>query len=298
MNEQIESIFLDYWQMLISMLPKLLTALVVFFIFFFLGHFLYKFFSKKFEEKWKETIVTKFVANVLKWGLYLIGLIAAVDILGFSGLMSSLIAGAGVTAIILGFAFKDIGENFLAGLLLAVNRPFRIGNIIEVEGFKGTVKGMDIRTTHIRNVEGKDIFIPNAMIIKNVVVNYTKDGLLRLEFIVGLDIPSDINKAKELIFQYLSTQPEILKKPESNVLVKQIGEFTIDVAVLFWVDILKSKNQSPSYLGLTIRSKVIHEVKDLLLANGFNLPSQVLEHKNYNGPMDFKVEQPFSAKEV
>ena len=291
MKEQLNNTFTEFWEMLIGMLPKLLAALVIFLVFFFIGYFLYKILSKKFAEKWQETIVTKFLANVLKWVFYLIGLIAAVDILGFSGVMSGLIAGAGVTAIILGFAFKDIGENFLAGLLLAVNRPFRIGNIIEVSGFKGTVKGMDMRTTHIRNIEGKDIFIPNAMIVKNVVVNYTKDGLLRQQFVVGLDLPSDVSKAKVLIMEYLNNEPDVLKKPEPNVLVTDIGEFTVNVQVLFWVDVLKGKNQSPSYLGFTIRSKIIHEVKDLLLSKGFNLPSQVLEHKNYSGPMEIKFNQ-------
>ncbi len=298
MNEQLKNTFIEFWEMLIGMLPNLLAALVIFLIFFFIGHFLYKIFSKKFAEKWQETIVTKFVANVLKWALYLIGLIAAVDILGFSGIMSSLIAGAGVTAIILGFAFKDIGENFLAGLLLAVNRPFRIGNIIEVDGFKGTVKGMDMRTTHIRNIEGKDIFIPNAMIVKNVVTNYTKDGLLRQQFIIGLDVPSDVGMAKTLIIEHLNGQADILKKPEPNVLVTEIGEFTIDIQVLFWVDILKGKNQSPSYLGMTIRSKIIHEIKDLLLTNGFNLPSQVLEHKTYKEPIELNINRHLKAKPI
>lgn len=296
MNEQIKNTFLDFWGMMIGMLPKLLAAIVIFLVFFLIGHFLYKIFSKKFAEKWQETIVTKFLANVAKWGFYLIGLIAAVDILGFSGIMSSLIAGAGVTAIILGFAFKDIGENFLAGLLLAVNRPFRIGNIIEVGGFKGTVKGMDMRTTHIRNIEGKDIFIPNAMIVKNAVVNYTKDGLLRQQFMIGLDVPSNVPKAKALILGYLSNEPDILKKPEPNVLVADIGEFTIDIQVLFWVDVLKGKNQSPSYLGFTIRSKIIQEVKDLLLANGFNLPSKILEHKLYKEPIEIIVNRPASEQ--
>lgn len=294
MNEQIKNTFIDFWEMMIGMLPKLLAALVLFLVFFLIGHFLYKIFSKKFAEKWQETIVTKFLANVAKWAFYLIGLIAAVDILGFSGIMSSLIAGAGVTAIILGFAFKDIGENFLAGLLLAVNRPFRIGNIIEVGGFKGTVKGMDMRTTHIRNIEGKDIFIPNAMIVKNAVVNYTRDGLLRQQFMIGLDVSTNVPKAKALILGYLNKEPDILKKPEPNVLVADIGEFTIDIQVLFWVDVLKGKNQSPSYLGFTIRSQIIQEVKDLLLTNGFNLPSQVLEHKMYKEPLEVNVNRPES----
>ena len=291
MSEKLKATFLEFWEMIIGMVPNLLAALVVFILFLLVGHFSYKLISKRFAARWKETIVTAFFANILKWLFYLVGLIAAVDILGFSGIVSSIIAGAGISAIVFGFAFKDIAENFLAGLLLAANRPFRIGNIIEVNGFKGTVKGMDLRTTHIRNVEGKDIYVPNSMIIKNIVINYTKDGLLRQQFMIGLDVPSDAIKAKVLIMEYLMTQEEILKNPPPNVVTVDIGEFTVNVQVLFWVDILKNKTIAPAYLGMTIRSKVINEVKDLLLNAGFNLPSQVLEHKIYKEPIPIQIEQ-------
>ena len=289
MYEQLKQTFLDYLDHLIAMTPEMLVALVVLFIFIAIGHFLHKFLNRKFAIKWKQTIVSNFTANALKWFFYLIGIFAALDILNLGTVVSSLIAGAGITAIILGFAFKDIGKNLLAGVLLAINRPFSIGNIIEVDGFKGVVKGLDMRTTHIRNVEGKDIYIPNAMIIKNVLVNYTKDGLLRLEFDIGLDIPSNVEKAKELIMNFLAREPNILTNPAPNVITTEIGEFTINIKVLFWVDILKSKTASPSYLGITIRSKIIHEIKDLLLKNGFNLPSKILEHKTYEGPLEIEL---------
>ena len=289
MNEKLRQTFLEFWDHLIEMAPSILVAIIVMLIFFLMGHFLYKFVNKRFLSKWEGTIVTKFITNSIKWLLYLIGLLAALDILNMTGIVSSIMAGAGITAIILGFAFKDIGENFLAGALLVAKRPFRIGHVIEVDGHKGVVKEMDMRTIHLRNIEGKDIFIPNSMIVKNVVINYTLDGLLRLEFMVGLDIPSDIAEATRLIRDYLSQQPEVLKQPEANVIVMEIAEFTVNLKVLFWVDILKNKTVSPSYLGITIRSRVIQEVKDLLLAHGFNLPSQIIEHKNYSGPMELKV---------
>lgn len=291
MNEKLRTTFIDIWDQFLEMTPNIIIAVIVFLTFFFLGRLSFKILQKRFETKWNETLVTNFAANALKWIFYSVGIFAALDILKLSGVVGGLMAGAGITAIILGFAFKDIGENFLAGILLAVNRPFKIGNIIEVEGYKGSVKGMDMRTIHIRNVEGKDIYIPNAMIVKNVVVNYTKDGLLRQEFTVGLDVPSDVSKAKDLIIKHLSQQPDILTNPEPNVITNEIGEFTVNVKVLFWVDILKSKTESPSFLGMTIRSQIINEVKDLLLKNGFNLPSKILEHKNYNEALDISIKE-------
>ena len=78
---------------------------------------------------------------------------------------------------------------------------------------------------------------------------------------IGLDLSTDVNHVKEIIMAYLKEHPLVLEKPESNVIVKQLGEFTIDVQVLFWVDILKQRAISPSYLGATIRSQIINDVR-------------------------------------
>ena len=281
MSEQLHQIFTDYWDQLLTTLPRVISAVLVLTVFILLGILVYRLANRRLLKRWKETILTTFIATGLRWLFFLLGVIAALDILGFGGIVSSLIAGAGISAIIIGFAFKDIAENFLAGVLLAISRPFRIGNIIEVEGHKGTVKSMSLRMTHIRNVAGKDIYLPNAMIIKNVVTNYTKDGLLRQEFILGLDVGTDVKAAQQLILNHLSQKEQVLKKPEPNVLTDEIGEFTINLQVLFWVDVLRLRSMSPTYLGVTIRSEIIGEVKDLLLRNGFSMPSQILEHKMY-----------------
>lgn len=282
MYQKLSETFTNYWDHLIGMLPNLLAAIVFFVIFIQIGYWVGKIFEKGRKKRWRDPIVISFAGQAIKWFFYLAGLVSAFSIMGFSGLANSLLAGAGISAIIFGFAFKDIAENFLAGLLLAVNRPFKTGNIIEVDGFKGTVRGMDLRVTHIRNIEGKDIYIPNSLIVKNVVTNYTKDGSLRQDFIIGLDLNANFHQAREIILAYLHEQPEVLETPEANVIVKQLGEFTLDVQVLFWVDILKQRSISPSYLGATIRSRIINDILERLLAANINMPSQILEHKLYN----------------
>lgn len=208
-------------------------------------------------------------------------MIIALNIVGFGGIASSLIAGAGISAIIFGFAFKDIGENFLAGIILALKRPFEIGDIIEVDGYKGNVEDLDLRVTHLRNFEGKDIYIPNSSIIKNTLVNYTKDGNLRVNFMLGIAPESNILKTRSLILEYLTQNKQILQTPNPNVVVQELGEFTTDLQVLFWVDILANKKLPDSYLGHNIRSKIITDIKEILDTNNIDMPSQVIEHKMY-----------------
>src|SRR5690606_12848659 len=122
-------------------------------------------------------------------------------ILGFSDLTSNILAGAGILTFIVGFAFKDIGENFLAGILLAFKSPFKINDLIETENIIGYVVDLTIRETRIKTLDGKDVFIPNGQIIKNPLFNYTIDGFLRYEFIIGLDYESNTKKAINLILE-------------------------------------------------------------------------------------------------
>lgn len=291
MNIDFSGIFNDYFESLSAMLPKLITAIVVLIVTALLARIAYKVVSKMSQKKWKDNLMSNFIARVIKWGIYLSGLVMALGVLGFTGVGSTIFAGAGVSAIVIGFAFKDIGENFLAGIILAIKRPFEIGDIIEIGGDKGTVKDLDIRLTHLRNVEGKDIYIPNSAIIKNTLTNYTKDGFLRINFTIGIAPECDIDQTRILILDYLKSNNNILDQPESAVVVQELGDSTIIIQILFWVDILKRNNLPDTYLGHNIRSKAITDIKKILDLNGIDMPSPVMEHKMYKNSA-FVVKNP------
>ena len=281
MNIDFTKIFNEFYSDISLMLPKIISGIIVIILFIILGKLIYRFIGISIQKKWKDSIISNFISEAAKWSFYIFGLIIALNIVGFGGIASSLIAGAGISAIIFGFAFKDIGENFLAGIILALKRPFDIGDIIEVDGYKGNVEDLDLRVTHLRNFEGKDIYIPNSSIIKNTLVNYTKDGNLRVNFMIGIAPESDILKTRSLILEYLSENKQILQAPNPNVIVQELGEFTTDLQVLFWVDILSNKKLPDSYLGHNIRSKIITDIKEILDTNNIEMPSQVIEHKMY-----------------
>lgn len=281
MEININNIFVYIYNALVSMIPKIMVGLLIIFVFIILGKLFYQVIAIRVQRKWKDSILSRFFSEVIKWSFYIFGVVIALNVVGFGGIASSMVAGAGISAIIFGFAFKDIGENFLAGIILALKRPFEVGDIIEVGGYKGNVTNLELRTTHLRNPEGKDIFIPNSDIIKNALINYTRDGNLRINFIVGIAPECSIDQTRDLIMDYLNSNSQILKSPLPNVLVQELGEFTVDIQVLFWVDILANKQLPDSYLGHTIRSKVISDVKEILEQHQIEMPSQVLEHKMY-----------------
>lgn len=283
MKIDFQKIFSDYFEQISSLIPNIITGIIILLIAIITGKIVYKIIAKTTQKRWQDNIMSNFLAQVIKWTFYLFGVIMALSVIGFTGIASTIFAGAGVSAIVFGFAFKDIGENFLAGIILAIKRPFEIGDIIEIQGDKGTVKDLDLRLTHLRNAEGKDIYIPNSSIIKSTLINYTKDGFLRINFMVGIAPECDIEETRKLILDYLKTNKTILKTPEHCVIVQELGEFTTDLQVLFWIDILANKKLPDSFLGHNIRSKAITDIKDILDKNNIEMPSQVIEHKMYRG---------------
>lgn len=290
MKEKISTAFAEFWEKLATAAPNVLASILVLIVFFTLGKLFQNFYKNRLQKKWKSSIISKFVGQILYWVFNIVGVLIALNLLGFGNIVSSLLAGAGISAIIVGFAFKDIAENFLAGILLTIHRPFSIGDVIEIENYKGPVKAVDLRSTHIRLSDGRDIWIPNSMLVKGVLTNYTRDGLLRQEFVIGLDQFDDIGKAQKLVIDFLNEQPEVLSTPPPGFVIEEVGVSSININIMFWVDVLKKQNmEGPMAYAMTVKSKIIWQIKDILLSNGFSLPSTIVEHKMYREKEPLKI---------
>lgn len=256
-----------------ELLPKLILAACVLVLFFFIGFGIRWLIRRRISNKKDaSSIVGSFIAELVFWILTILGVFSALKTLGFSGLANSLIAGAGVSAIIFGFAFKDILENFLAGIMLTIQKPFKIGDIIQVDGYKGPVKSLDLRTTHIRLADGRDIWIPNGQMVKSVLTNFTRDGLLRHEFTVSIVLRDDTEAARNAVVAFLKSQKTILQKPAPNVIIDSLAISRVELKVMFWINQLNRQNISdPIAQGESIRSRMIRGTKDALLDGGFRL---------------------------
>ncbi len=290
MKDKLINSFSEYWEKIVAAAPDIFVAVVVFVVFFSMGKLFQSLYKNRIQKRWKSTIVSKFFSQILYWVFNIVGILIALNILGLGNIVSSLLAGAGISAIIVGFAFKDIAENFLAGILLTIHRPFSIGDVIEVDDYKGPVKAVDMRSTHIRLSDGRDIWIPNSMLVKGVLTNYTRDGLLRQEFVIGFDQFDEIGKAQKLVIDFLTEQPEVLRTPLPGFIIEEIGVSSVNVKIMFWVDVLKKQStEGPIAFAMSVKSKMIWQIKDLLLSNGFNLPSTIVEHKMYKEKKPLKI---------
>ncbi|GGG54690.1 mechanosensitive ion channel family protein [Hymenobacter glacieicola] len=259
-----------YWQQFLFLLPKLLIAIVLLVAAVSIANRVSTLLGGRLRRRSHDPLLPNFLAQLSKWAMVLLGLMVALNILGFTGVVGSLIGAAGVSAFIVGFAFKDIAENFLAGVILAFNRPFHINDTVQIKDLIGHVEGLNLRTTLMRTFDGKHIFLPNSMVLKEPLINYTRDGNLRQDFLVSVELGPDVTPdvAINLILQYLRTISDIQQAPrEPYVNLEKATPTTADLRVYFWAD---SEDYRRGVLQL--KSRIMQEVKQELLGAGLGVP--------------------------
>lgn len=254
-------------------------ALGTLLLFLFLSRKSRTFLRRKLVLKMDDDLLANFLAGVFASIVILVGIMIVLRIIGLTGVVSGLLAGAGISAFIIGFALKDIGENFLAGIMLAFKRPFKVGDIIDINGIRGTVLSLNLRDTQIKTLDGKDVFIPNSILIKNPLINFTIDGFLRYDFMVGLDYGCDYQHGMNVIEAALRGVSGILEnRKKVTVRVSEMAESTLNIEVNFWVDTLDHTIADPD-----IQSAAILSVLTSLEKAGFNLPGKIVELKTHKG---------------
>lgn len=274
--EKLRGILMGDLESVEQMAVSLFVGLLILIFFIYLSRWIKRIVSNRLSKKTDDHLLTNFISASIKSLVMIFGLALLLRFLGLTGVVNSLLAGAGITAFIIGFALKDIGENFLAGILLAFKRPFKIGDMVEINGLSGKVRALNLRDTQVKTIDGKDVFIPNASIIKNPMINFTIDGYLSYSFIVGLDYGSDYEAALKLISDLIQSVPGVLdgdKKP--TVYVKELASSTLNVKITYWVNTY-NRNQ----IDAKIHSRAIIKVLTGLEEKGFTLPGDIVEVKN------------------
>ena len=282
--------FKAYWSNIIDHLPEILIGIVVLLLFIFLGIIFRRLFQRRIAKRIQDKLLTSFIGRMIFLVFLMVGLVIFMGQVGLARLAGGLLAGAGVSALVLGFAFRDIGENLLSGVFLAFGRPFRIGDIIEISNYQGKVKGLNMRNTHIRTFDGRDIFVPNANVIKNPLVNYTRDGLMRQDFVMGLDYGDDLAKAQQVILDELKAITLIshAENIEPLVTLDAFAASTVNLRIYFWVNTLDVAVSS-----LILKSQVMQRVFNALVRAEFNMPADIIELKIYqeNQPIPVAVKE-------
>jgi len=259
----------EWYTDFVRLLPRLGFAVLFFIAAYFFADLVRRLLRKRLDRRSEDNILSAFLARIAKGIVLLLAVGLVLKILGLGGLASGMLAGAGIGAFIVGFAFKDIGENFLAGILLAFKRPFKPGDIVELDGFKGQVKGIALRTTHMRTSDGRDVYIPNSAVVKNSVINYTEDGHLRHALRVRVEDDSDLDRASAVLLAAAARNPGVLHEPWAPVVgVGEVGPDTVELVLTYWVDVFDTDhNESRT------RYEVMRDALRELRQGGYKAPA-------------------------
>jgi small conductance mechanosensitive channel len=249
----------------VAKLPLLAVALLIVILAFWLGARLASWGGPAFlttRNPFLQGLIRRFVQSLV----VVVGIILALDLLDATALVGALVGTAGLAGLAIGFAFKDIVENYLAGTILALRQPFAKNDHIRVDQFEGKVVRLTPRETILMSLDGNHIRLPNALIFRSPLVNFTRNPLRRFAFMLGLGTNDDLVQARRVAVHALVVMDGVLNDPAPQAIVMDVGDSTVTVEVSGWID--QSKVDWSRARGEAIRL-----VKTALEDAGLTLPS-------------------------
>lgn len=272
-----------------TLTPRILAALTVLLLCIWLGRLFGRTLARLVAAREGSRVYVRFLQQLTTWLMVLLGLILALNLLGLGGIAMSLMAGGGMAAVVFGFAFREIGENFIAGFFLTFSRSFEVGDYIESEGLSGVVKNIELRHIHIRTIDGCDIFIPSAQIFKSPLHNYTRDGLRRPSFVVGIDYADNPERARAILREAVEATSGVLTDPPANVIMSGLMPQYVEIQINFWVNTFDSAHDMS-----VVKNRAMDNCCKVLKENRFTFSSNCTTNLNLAtaNPMTMRLQRP------
>ncbi len=206
--------------------------------------------------------------TTVRWIAIMFGVLIALEIMNATAIVGAVLGTAGVLGVAIGFAFKDILENYLAGILMSIRQPFAPRDHVVINGNEGLVVALTSRATILMTLDGNHLRLPNALVFRSVTLNYTRNPSRRFEFEVGIGVNEDLLLAQEIGISELTSTEGVIIKPPPRSLITALGDSNVQVRFHGWV------NQRSHDFGL-VKSEAIRRVKLALEAAGMDMPEPI-----------------------
>ena len=259
----------------IKIFPTLLVTLIIILSTRRIANFLKSFSEKLAKKTFKSKSLQLLIVKIIHIGTWIIGsLLACVFI--FPGLtLGDIVAALGLSSVAIGFAFQDIFKNFLSGILILIQEPFRINDQIVIDGYEGTVELIDIRTTKIRTYTGEKILVPNSKVFADAVRVRTAYGNRRTDLKVGVDYNTSLPNVKEILQNTIIQVEGVLDYPSPEVDLIAFGESSIDLIVRYW-----TTPREPTVRK--VQTRAIIAIKETFDQADINIPYPIRSIHYYN----------------
>jgi small-conductance mechanosensitive channel len=252
---------------LLSALPSFLLAMLVVYVGWKLGGWMSR--RAAIERlSARNPFLKELARTTTRWVSTAIALLIALEILDATAVVGAMLGTAGVIGIALGFAFKDTLENYLAGVLMSLRQPFAPCDLVVIDGQEGTVVALTSRATILMTPDGNHLRLPNALVFRSVMLNYTRNPSRRFEFDVGVGVQEDLIQAQLIGTEELQHLVGVMNDPPPRALIQTLGDSNVQLRFRGWVD-------QRTHDFWAVRSEAIRVVKLSLEAAGMDMPEPI-----------------------
>lgn len=266
----------ELWRNMMSAVPFLIFGIVVLVIFWGISVLVAKGARAYFSRRQMNELLQNIAARGIAIVVFLLGIYIVFHVADLTNVALTILGGTGLLGIILGIAFRDITENFLASIFLSVQNPFHAGDLVEINNNMGFIQRLTIRATLIMTLDGNHLQIPNATVYKSNILNYTSNPNQRVIFSIGIGYDASVTSAQEIASRIFAEHPAVLKEPEPWVLVDELATSTINLKFYVWVD-------GSKHNFLKVKSSLLRLIKNAYITHDISMPDNARERVHIDG---------------
>ncbi len=255
----------DLGNSFLAQLPYIILGIIVFAVFLIIARIVKRIVHAAGERTRLDVTLADLLGRIASMLIIILGIFVAAVVIFPAFKPGDLITGLGISSVAIGFAFKDVLQNFFAGILILWRQPFVVGDQLEFQGYKGTVEEINVRSTRIKTFDGERAVIPNGDIYTNAILVKTAYDKRRVKFVVGIGCSDDIEKGRATIHKVLNNIEGVLKEPAPWVYVDELADFAVNMKVYFWVE-------SQQANALKVSDQVATGIKYALDEAGIDMP--------------------------
>jgi small conductance mechanosensitive channel len=256
---------LVYSKSFVKLLPEFLVVILVMLFFYFLSGYVRKWTTRSISRVSKNAVLQGLFGTIAGLLCLVTGIIISLDVLNLDKTVTSLLAGAGVIGIALGFAFQEIASNFISGIAIAFSNPYRLGDIVEGTGFSGTVIKITLRATHLSTKDGLEVIVPNKIMFTSILTNMTSTPSRRVDIRVGVSYDENLEKVRQVTLKAVENIP--FRTPdEIGFFYEEFGDSSINFQLSIWVEYPGDNN------FLKARHEIIERLKSAYDEHGICIP--------------------------
>jgi len=258
----------EFGERAFELLPLIAVALLTIAVFAVVAHLLTR---GEFLFRWiSNRFVRDMVRHFTRIAVIAVGVLIALELLDATALVGATLGAAGVVGIAVGFAFRDIIENYLAGLLLSMRHPFAPNDFVSIDGEEGKVVRLTSRATILLTLAGNHLRIPNSKVFKAVLLNYTQNPLRALDFEIGVGVNEDLVAAQQRGLEALASMEAILDEPPPRALLERFADSSVPIHFYAWVD-----QRDTDYFKA--KSEAMRLVKAAFDSGGVEMPEPIVQ---------------------